>query len=57
MTIGVFLCHVGLESLIQSVKRKDTTEPECRLPPMLVGGIVIPASLVMYGWTVHCNVQ
>lgn len=57
MTVGVLLCHVGLESLFMFVGSKNTTEPERRLPPMVIGGIVIPGSLVMYGWTVHYDVQ
>lgn len=32
-------------------------KPEQRLPPMIIGGLVIPIALLWYGWTVQAHVQ
>ena len=32
-------------------------KPEQRLPPMIIGGLVIPLALLWYGWTVQAHVH
>ena len=50
MTIGMFVCQATLD-------RSEGKEPERRLPPMIIGGLVVPISLFLYGWTIHFKVN
>ena len=38
-------------------KNFGSTQPEFRLPALIIGSITIPAGLFMYGWTVHYGVH
>lgn len=57
MTIGVALCALTLDRLFNRYKEKHgVATPESRLPPMLLGAVLLPAGLFLYGWTVQYHV-
>ncbi|KAF0328896.1 hypothetical protein GQ607_003921 [Colletotrichum asianum] len=37
--------------------RSGTMKPEYRLPPLLPGSLLVPAGLLLYGWTLERNVH
>ena len=39
------------------MKDRGGIKPEHRLPPMILGGLVIPAGLFIYGWTAQARVH
>src|SRR3954468_4347122 len=72
MTIGVILCKMTLDRLIKRQAAKlaqfpDSNnrdadqpaliDPEHRLPPMILGGTLLPIGLFMYGWTSQYHVH
>ena len=58
MIAGVVICGIILDWYL---KRKSTSQdgmkPEYRLPPMIVGGILIPFGFFLFGWTVQARIQ
>ena len=59
MAVGVFLCGATLDWYTNRMKALHDGEikPEWRLPPMALGGLIVPAGLFMYGWTAEFHVQ
>ena len=57
MVTGVLLCALTSDWYL---KRQHAIhgemKPEYRLPPMILGGILIPAGLFLYGWTAQYHV-
>ena len=52
MALGVVLCAVTLDPLLRRQQRRhDSSKPEARFPPTLVGAIGMPIGLLIYGWT------
>ena len=56
MTIGFFVSHVSLGHFSDRYvtlmeKRRGRLKPEYRLPPLIVGSILIPGGLFCYGWS------
>ena len=51
MTVGLMSCGRLLDRYVQKMKAAGGMKPEHRLPPMILGGLVIPISLFLYGWT------
>ncbi|RAH65212.1 MFS transporter [Aspergillus aculeatinus CBS 121060] len=45
------------ERLIQRHHEGGSSEPEYRLPPAILGGILIPAGLFWFGWTIYPSVH
>ncbi|PYI25870.1 hypothetical protein BP00DRAFT_451724 [Aspergillus indologenus CBS 114.80] len=45
------------ERLIQHRQEDGSSEPEYRLPPAILGGILIPAGLFWFGWTIDPSVH
>ncbi|PYI13135.1 bicyclomycin resistance protein [Aspergillus violaceofuscus CBS 115571] len=45
------------ERLIQRHQEDGSSEPEYRLPPAILGGILIPAGLFWFGWTIYPSVH
>lgn len=41
----------------QAARDGGGMQPEHRLPPMILGGILIPVGLFLYGWTAEARVQ
>ncbi|TEA14439.1 Efflux pump atB [Colletotrichum sidae] len=39
------------------IQKKGTCEPEFRLPPAMLGGILIPVGLFWFGWTSRHNIH
>ena len=44
------LTHLKLYVYFKRVFQTDTGVPEWRVPPMLIGGVLTPIGLVIYGW-------
>ncbi|EUC26884.1 hypothetical protein COCCADRAFT_51095, partial [Bipolaris zeicola 26-R-13] len=59
--VGFFLGQFSVGSAADKYyKRKSAegpTKPEHRLPPLIVGGFLIPAGLLWYGWTAEYEVH
>ncbi|KAL8898488.1 MAG: hypothetical protein Q9207_006671 [Kuettlingeria erythrocarpa] len=52
MMVGILGCRSTLDRYLKHrVSRSGTAEAEDRLPPMVFGGLVLPAGLFMYGWS------
>ena len=58
MVTGVLLCAVTSDWWLkrQAAAHSGQMKPEYRLPPMVLGGTLIPAGLLLYGWTAHYRV-
>lgn len=51
--IGLQISHLLIDKLYAYLKEANDTEqgvPEWRIPPMLLGGVLAPAGLLIYGW-------
>ena len=51
--IGLQISHPVMDGLYAYLKRRHGVSegiPEWRVPPMLIGGLIVPAGLVVYGW-------
>ncbi|PVH99975.1 MFS multidrug transporter-like protein [Periconia macrospinosa] len=60
LIIGLQISHRLMDWLYAYLKaRKNLTSgvPEFRVPPMLLGGILCPIGLLIYGWTVQHNIH
>ena len=56
MAAGLLLCRLVLDKHIRKQKSKPGgMKPEHRLPPMVLGGLVLPAGLFLYGWTAQAH--
>ncbi|KAF1949636.1 MFS multidrug transporter-like protein [Byssothecium circinans] len=58
--IGLQISHPVMDKLYARLKVYYNTEeglPEWRVPPMLIGGILCPIGLFIYGWTAHYEVH
>ena len=55
--IGMFGCRASLDRYVKKMKHRGGMKPEHRLPPMIVGGMLIPVSLFWYGWTIEKHVH
>ena len=52
MMIGILCCRSTLDRYLQHrISHDGSAKPEHRLPPMVVGGLIIPGGLFMYGWS------
>ena len=58
MVTGVLLCAVTSDWWLkrQAAAHSGQMKPEYRLPPMVLGGALIPAGLLLYGWTAQYRV-
>ena len=57
MVTGVLLCALTLDRYLKKQREvHGEMKPEYRLPPMVLGGILIPAGLFLYGWTAQYHV-
>ena len=55
--IGILLCRFVLDRLIKTKTGSGTKQPEYRLLPMVVGGIIVPSGLILYGWSAEYHVH
>jgi hypothetical protein len=58
--IGLQITHPMLDKSYAWFKvyyKTDEGVPEWRVPPMLLGGIIAPLGLIMYGWTAEYKVH
>ena len=52
MMIGILCCRSTLDRYLQHrTSREGVAKPEHRLPPMVLGGLILPGGLFMYGWS------
>ena len=58
MVIGVLTCAATSDWWLrkQTFLHGDGMKPEYRLPPMVLGGLLIPIGLFVYGWTIRSDV-
>ncbi len=59
MILGVLVCGLTLDPYLKkmSVMHGGEMKPEYRLPPMFLGGLLIPAGFFTYGWTLEYHVH
>lgn len=58
MALGLAFCKATLDSYIKKQKDKPGgMQPEHRLFPLLLGGLLMPVGLFTYGWTARTHVQ
>lgn len=55
--VGVFFCKATLDIWVKRHMRDGQIKPEQRLPPVIFGGLILPVSLFMYGWTIEAHTQ
>ncbi|TQS32266.1 hypothetical protein Golomagni_07424, partial [Golovinomyces magnicellulatus] len=58
--VGLQISHPLMDKLYARLKAKHGVEeglPEWRVPPMLLGGILCPAGLFIYGWSAEARVH
>lgn len=57
MTVGMFVCRFTLDKYVQKMKEANAMTPEMRLGPMIIGGVIMPIGLFLYGWTAQERVH
>ncbi|TGO57091.1 hypothetical protein BOTNAR_0208g00030 [Botryotinia narcissicola] len=57
MFIGAISCTLLLDKWAIRAAAGGTITPEYRLPVMVLGGMILPIGLVIYGWTAEKHVQ
>ena len=58
MVTGMILCGATSDMYIKrKANEAGGAKPEHRLPPMVLGGLILPVGLLIYGWTVQYRVQ
>lgn len=57
MTFGMIFCQGVLDHVVKKLGFENNQEPEHRLPPMIIGGFVVPLGLFLYGWTLHFSIN
>ena len=58
MTSGAILCRLTLDRFVQRQSAvSGHATPEQRLPPVVLGGLVLPAGLFVYGWTARSSIH
>jgi MFS family permease len=56
LTISQFtLGHISDKHIARMARLHGTHKPEDRLPPLLIGALIIPVSLLAYGWVTHTH--
>ncbi|KAI4125969.1 MAG: hypothetical protein LQ338_003995 [Usnochroma carphineum] len=58
MVTGVLLCALTSDWWLkrQAAVHDGELKPEYRLPPMVLGGVLIPIGLFVYGWTARSHI-
>ncbi len=57
MILSVIICGSFLDSHLKKKAAAGSSKPEHRLPPMLLGSILIPLGLIAFGWSAQAKVQ
>jgi hypothetical protein len=58
MIFGVVSVGIASDKILKRLAAKSgVTKPEYRLPPMIVGGCLIPIGCFLYGWSANFGVQ
>lgn len=57
MVSSVILCGLFLDAYLKRKSVSSSPKPEYRLPPMIVGTILIPFGLIAFGWTAQPHVH
>jgi len=57
MMLGLVAFGLVSDKLVKKLSVNGVTKPEYRLPPMIPGGIIIPAGFFLYGWTTYYKVH
>lgn len=53
----MFGCRASLDRYVKKMKSRGGMKPEHRLPPMVLGGLLVPISLFWYGWAIEAHVH
>ena len=53
MVSSVVACSIVLDWHLKRKSSSGEMKPEYRLPPLVVGGIIIPVGLFIFGWTIE----
>ncbi len=57
MTLSIILCRFTLDYYVLRKSSSGRMTPEQRLPPVAIGGLILPAGLFMYGWTAQAHIH
>lgn len=57
--MGVVVCALTLDRLLKRKLQHSPAapQPEARLPPMVLGALLIPIGLFLYGWTAQYHIH
>ncbi|KAL6706564.1 hypothetical protein ACN47E_005320 [Coniothyrium glycines] len=55
MIIGVQASGHFLDRYLRHHMSKNTARPEHRIPPMILGSVLVPLGLLLFGWAVHAR--
>jgi MFS family permease len=55
--IAAILCGATSDWYMEKASAGGEKKPEYRLPPMVLGALVIPAGMLIYGWTAHFHLH
>lgn len=55
MIVGVQLCGQFLDRYLSRKMKNGGAKPEHRLPPMILGSILVPLGLLAFGWSVQAR--
>ena len=51
MIAGVLFCRVTLDRCLKKLSKGGEMKPEYRLPPMILGSLLMPGGFFLYGWS------
>ena len=57
MISSVILCGMFLDAYLQKKSISGSPKPEYRLPPMILGIILIPIGIIAFGWSAQARVH
>lgn len=57
MISSVIFCGVFLDSHLKRKSVSGVFQPEYRLPPMILGTILVPFGLIVFGWTAQMHIH
>lgn len=57
MISSVIFCGIALDAYVKRKSVSTELKPEYRLPPMILGTILVPVGLITFGWTAQAHVH
>jgi MFS family permease len=55
--VGLVLFGLASDRILKHMSAKGEMKPEYRLPPLVLGGFLIPIGLFWYGWSAEAKVN